>query len=231
MSIDLGLKKISTPKLEKKNLMLNLLDAKELINKLKTKNLMLLDEIKNLEIVLFVAREQTNRFTSSKFDHMLSVQKYPLNKTGLGFVDSISVPKSHSTNFVPSSKPPKIQIVKSVEVTPTPKKIRVDLKESKPKNPNLPKDKKHDTPLWICHFCGMARRTCPNYFKLQAAKRANKPRVCVPQAQDLMVLIGDLVKALNLYTNPRAAHYSNMNNNSNARVESKKFCMQKAQSN
>ena len=45
------------------------------------------------------------------------------------------------------------------------------------------------------------------------------------QAQDPMVLIGKLVKALNLYTNPGVAHSSNMNNNSNAKVASKKFWM------
>ena len=38
-----------------------------------------------------------------------------------------------------------------------------------------------------------------------------------------MVFIGELVMALNLYSNPRVAHHSNMNNNSNARVASKKF--------
>ena len=53
----------------------------------------------------------------------------------------------------------------------------------------------------------------------------------MPQAQEPMVLIGELVKALNLYSNPRVAHHSNMNNNSNARVTSKMFLMQKAQSN
>ena len=42
-----------------------------------------------------------------------------------------------------------------------------------------------------------------------------------------MVLIGELVKALNLYTNPGFAHHSNMNNNSNARVASKRSWMQK----
>ena len=46
-----------------------------------------------------------------------------------------------------------------------------------------------------------------------------------------MVLIGELVKALNLYTNPGVAHHSNMNNNSKARVASKKFWMQNAQCN
>ena len=53
----------------------------------------------------------------------------------------------------------------------------------------------------------------------------------MPQAQDSMVFIGELVKVLNLYTNPEVAHHSNMNNNSNTRVASKKFWMQKTQSN
>ena len=100
---------------------------------------------------------------------MLSIQKSPLNKTSLGFEDSISVPKTHSANFVASSKPPVSEIVKPVEVTP-PRKTRVDLKEFKPKNPTIPKDKEHDRPLWVCHFCGKTRHILPNCFKLQAVK-------------------------------------------------------------
>ena len=168
MSVDLGLKKIASLELEKKKLLLKLLDANNLIDKVKIENTMLLDKIKNLELELFVAREQTNRSASSKLDHMLSVQKSPLDKTGLGFVDNISVSETHSTNFVSSSEPPKIEIVKSIEVTPPPRKIRVVLKESKPKNPNLPKDKKYDR--WVCHFCGKAGHSRPNCFKLQAAE-------------------------------------------------------------
>ena len=170
MSVDLGLKKIAILELEKKNLLLNLLDANELVNKVKTKNMMLLDKIKNLKLELFVAREQTNRSASSKLDHMLSIQKSPLQKIGLVFVDCISVSETHSINFVSSSEPPKIEIVKSIEVTPPPTKIRVDLKESKPKNPNLPKDKKYNRPLWVYHFCGKIGHTRPNCFKLQVAK-------------------------------------------------------------
>ena len=139
--------------------------------------------------------------------------------------------KTHSTNFVSSSKPPQIEIVRPIEVTSPPRKIRVDLKESKPKNPTLPKDKKHDRLLWVCHFCGKARHTRPNCFKLQATKRANKQRVPVPQAQDPTILIGKLVKVLILYTNPGVAHHSNINDNSKAKVASKKFWMQKDQSN
>ena len=127
------------------------------------------------------------------------------------------------TKFVSSSEPPKSEIVKPVEVTPPPRKIRVDLKESKLKNPTLSEEKLHDRLLRIRHFCGKTRHICQNCFKLQAAKRAKKPKILVPQAQDPMVLIGELVKALNLYTNHEVAHHSNMNNNSNTKVASKKF--------
>ena len=122
------------------------------------------------------------------------------------------------------------EVVKPVEVT-QPRKIKVDLQESKPKTPNPPKGKLHDRPSWVCHFCGKSGHIHPNCFKLQAAKRANKPKVHVPQAQDPMVLIGELVKVLNLYSNPGVAQNSNLKNNSNVRVASKKFWIQKAQSN
>ena len=119
---------------------------------------------------------------------------------------------------------------KSIEVIPS-KKIRVDLHESKSKAPNPPKGKTHDKSAWVCHFCGKSRHIHPNCYNLQAAKRANKPKAPVPQAQDPMVLIGELVKTLNLYSNPRVGNYSHVNKNSNTRGASKKFWMQKAQSN
>ena len=216
MNVDLGLKKITSFELCKKSLLLKLFDANELIDKVKTKNMLLLDKVKNLELELSVVREQTNRSAGSKLEHMLSIQKSPLDKTHLGFEDSLSVSKTHSTNFISSSEPPVSKIVKLVEVTPL-RKIMVDLKESKPKNPTLPKAKEHDRPLWVCHFCGKTGHIHPNCFKLQVTKRANKPKVPVPQAQDPMVLIDELVKALNLYSNPGVA--------------SKRFWIQNAQSN
>ena len=118
--------------------MLKLFDANELLDKVTTKNILLLDKVRNLELELSIAREQTNRFASSKLDHMLSVQKSPSNKTGLSFVESISVPETHFTNFVSSSEPTVSELVKPVEVTP-PKKIRVNLQESKPKTSNPPR--------------------------------------------------------------------------------------------
>ena len=103
MIVELGLKKISSLELEKKNLLVKLFDANDLLNNLKIENMLLLDKVKNLELELSVTREQTNRPASSKLDHMLSVQNSPSDKTGLGFVESISVSAPHSTNFVPSS--------------------------------------------------------------------------------------------------------------------------------
>ena len=53
--------------------------------------MLLLDKVKNLVLELSVEREQTDRSASFKLDHILSVQKSPSDKTGLGFVESIFV--------------------------------------------------------------------------------------------------------------------------------------------
>ena len=79
----------------------------------------------------------------------MSVQKSPSDKTGLGFVESINVSAPNSTNFILSSSfEPSVsevvsEAVKLIEVT-HPRKIRVDLKESKPKKSTFSKDKSHD---------------------------------------------------------------------------------------
>ena len=136
----------------------------------------------------------------------------------------------HCTNFVPSSssepsvsevvsetvKPPVSKVVKPIEVSPS-RKIRVDLKESKLKESTLSKDKMHGKPTWVCHFCGKSRHIFLNCYKLQAAKRVNKPKVPVTQAQDPIAFIDELVKALNLYSNLGVGNHSNVNTNSNAR--------------
>ena len=89
----------------------------------------------------------------------------------------------------------------------------------------------HGKPVWVCHFCRKSGHIRPNCYKLQATKRANKPKVLVPQAQDPIALIGELVKALNLYSNPGVGNHSNVNTNSNAHGASKRFWMQKTRTN
>ena len=99
MNVDLGLQKIASLELDKKNLLMKLFDTNELLDKVKTENMLLLDKVKNLELELSIAREQTNKTDSSKLEHMLSIQKSPLDKTGLGFENNIIVSKTHSTNL------------------------------------------------------------------------------------------------------------------------------------
>ena len=111
MNVELGLKKITSLELDKKNLLVKLFDATELLNNVKTENMFLLDTVKNLEHT--VARKQSNNSASSKLDHMLNVQKSPSDKTGLGFVESINVFAPNSTIFVPSSssEPPVSEVL------------------------------------------------------------------------------------------------------------------------
>ena len=73
MNVDLGLQKIVSLELDKRNFLLKLFDANELLDKVKNKNMLLLDKVKILELELSVAREQTNRTTSSKLEHLLSI--------------------------------------------------------------------------------------------------------------------------------------------------------------
>ena len=136
MNVELGLKKIESLELDKKNLQVKLFDANDLLNNVKTENMLLLDKVKSLELDLSVARS-----ASSKLDQILSVQKSYSDKSGLGFVESIFVSAPHFTNFVPLSsfelsvsevvsetvKPPMNEVAKPIEVSQS-RKIRVDLK-------------------------------------------------------------------------------------------------------
>ena len=56
MNVDLGLQKIASLKLDKKNLLVKLFDVNELLNNVKIENMLLLDKVKNLELELSVAR-------------------------------------------------------------------------------------------------------------------------------------------------------------------------------
>ena len=53
MNVELGLKKIESLELDKKNLLVNLFDANELLNNVKIENMLLLDKVKYLELDLF----------------------------------------------------------------------------------------------------------------------------------------------------------------------------------
>ena len=101
MNVDLGLKKIDTLEHEKKNHLVKLFDANELINAVKLENMSLIEKVKILEIELHVAREKIDRTSSSKLDNMLSVQKSSSDKTGLGYVENGLSSMVTPTKFVP----------------------------------------------------------------------------------------------------------------------------------
>ena len=86
MNVDRELKMIETLEHEKKNLLVKLFDASELIIVVKFENMSLIERVKSLEFELFVAREQLDRTSTSKLDNMLNVQKSASDKIGLGFV-------------------------------------------------------------------------------------------------------------------------------------------------
>ena len=210
-------------------MLVKLFDANELIASVKIENMSLIEKIKSLESELFVAREQLNRTSTSKLDNMLNVQKPTYDKTRLGFFQSVSTSVVHPTKFILASSIPTPEVKMPKEEILATMKIRVDLNESKPKKPNHFGSKKQHKPQWFCHFCDGAGHTCPNCFKLQASKQATKQKVSMPKAQNPMVLIHELVKALNLYANVGVDHQSNLSRNSNSKFASKKVWMQKTQ--
>ena len=56
MNVELGLKKIESLELDKNNFLVKLFDANELLNNMKTENMLLLDKVKSLELNLSIAR-------------------------------------------------------------------------------------------------------------------------------------------------------------------------------
>ena len=103
MNVGICLKKIYTLEQKKKNLLVKLFDANELITSIKIENMSLIEKVKSLEFELFVAREQLDKTSTSKLDYMLNVPKSFFGKTRLGFVKSVSTSVVHPPNFVPTT--------------------------------------------------------------------------------------------------------------------------------
>ena len=61
MNVELGLKKIESLELDKKNLLVKLFDANELLNNVKTKNMLLFDKVKSLKLDLSVTGSASSK--------------------------------------------------------------------------------------------------------------------------------------------------------------------------
>ena len=103
ISVEIGLEKINTLEQEKKNLLLKLFDANELLNFVKIENMSLLEKAKSLELELLIAREQIDRTSIFKLDEMLHVQKSISNKIVLGFVENGFTTIVNPPKFVPAT--------------------------------------------------------------------------------------------------------------------------------
>ena len=138
MSVESDLKKINSLEQEKKNLLLKLFDANELLNSVKIENMSLLEKFKSLELELSVAKEQIDRTSTSKLNEMLHVQKSVYDKTDLGFVENGSTIVVNTPKFVLVTSSSVVhQTLSEVklhkEVAPASRRTRVDLSKSKTK--------------------------------------------------------------------------------------------------
>jgi hypothetical protein len=76
------------------------------LNSLQTEKSSLLLKIKDLEEKLLETQLQFERVTDEKLTHMLSIQKCPTDKTGLGYVASTSdIPSTSKIVFVKPTVP------------------------------------------------------------------------------------------------------------------------------
>ena len=132
-------------------MLLKLFDANEFLNSIKIENMTLLEKVKSIELELSVAREQIDRTSTSKLDGMLNVQKLVYDKIGLGFVEIGSSSIVNPPKFIPTSTtyvvhPTLSEVKVHKEEVPASRRTRVDLSESKHKNPIQFGSKKNHKP-------------------------------------------------------------------------------------
>jgi hypothetical protein len=136
------------------------------LNSLQTEKSSLLLRVQELKEKLLETQLQLERITDEKLTRMLSIQKSPTDKTGLGYVaPSSNVPSSSKTVFVKPTvpQPPptvedkgKDKVNDDVQGTQEPHSIR--------RPP-------------ICHHCGLSGHVRPQYSLLKAQKAKAKKEV------------------------------------------------------
>ena len=172
----LATKKLSDVELDREELSTKFDEADQTIGVLRFENNFLAKKTKKLEAELFQVRAQLERTSSAKLDEMLSIQKSASNRTGLGYgISSSNTTYTNTTVFVPPASNTEIEntdvkislasenLDKGKFILGAPPKL--DKKEAKnPKakkaNSQKPKQKKQH----LCHHCGAAGHTRPNYY-------------------------------------------------------------------
>jgi hypothetical protein len=121
------------------------------LNSLRTEKSSLLLKIQDLGEKLLETRLQLERVTDEKLTHMLSIQKSPTNKTGLGYVAPPSnIPSTFRTVFVNPTAPKPLPTVVD--------KGKDIISGGVPVTQKLPTIRRPP----ICHHCGKTDMTDPS---------------------------------------------------------------------
>jgi len=136
------------------------------LNSLQTEKSSLLRKIQELEEKLLETQLQLERVTDEKLTHMLSIQKSPTNKTGLGYVaPAFDSPSTSKTVFVKPTVPELLPVVEEKGK----EKIFGDVSGTQ-KPPIIRKS-------LICHHCGLSGHVQPQCSLLKAQKAKVKKEV------------------------------------------------------
>jgi hypothetical protein len=140
------------------------------LNNLRTEKTCMLIKINELEERLLETQLQLERVSDEKLTHMLSIQKCPTDKTGLGYVPTSDTPSASKTIFVkpviPDTPPPKVDKGKA--------KMETEVSFIPQPSAKLPIRRK---PL-TCHQCdepGHIRPNCP-HRQVQRKKKWQAPK-------------------------------------------------------
>jgi len=136
------------------------------LNSLQIEKSSLLLRIQELEEKLLETQLQLERVTDEKLTHMLSIQKSPTDKTGLGYVTlSSDAPSTSKTVFM---KPPVLELPPTAEDKGK-DKVNDDVPGTqKPHSIRRPP---------ICHHCGLSGHVRPQCSLLKAQKAKAKKEV------------------------------------------------------
>ena len=173
----LATKKLNNVELDSKQLSTKFDEANQTIGASRFENNFLVEKTKKLEAEFFQVKAQLERASSAKLNEMLSIQKSASDRTGFGYDFSSSSIASTSTivfvsptnnvesknNFVKNVfASENINKGKSILGAP-PKLDKKEIKNLRAKKGNTqkPKQKKQH----LCHHCGVASHTRPNYYK------------------------------------------------------------------
>ena len=208
-------KKLSDVELDREELSTKFDEANQTIGALRFKNNFLAEKTKKLEVELFQVKAQLERTSSAKLDEMLSLQKSTFDRTSLGYsFSSSNIASTSTTVFAPPSNNVEIEnnnvktdlasenLDKGKSILGAPLKLKKkDVKNPRAKKANSqkPKQKKQH----LCHHCGAAGHTRPNYYKWLATQQSNDMIASgnQNQLQSSLAPLRDLLKALMFLSN------------------------------